>query len=115
MYTATISGQEAVDGAACWKLELKANSADVSYPRRVVWVDQKSFIPVKQELYAVSGMLLKTWTMGDVRPVGSRMWAHKMVIEDKVQAGSSTTLTFDSIQFSVALQDEIFSTRWLER
>lgn len=115
MYTATISGTEAVDGVPCWKLEMKANSTDISYPRRVVWVDQKNFIPVKQELYALSGMLLKTWTMGDIRPVGPRMWPHKMVIEDKVQSGSSTTLVFDSIQFSVGLQDEIFSARWLER
>lgn len=115
MYTGTIVAEETVDGRKTWKLEMKANSTDVSYPRRVVWIDQAQFIPTKQELYALSGMLLKTWSMTDVRAVGSRQFPHKMVIEDKVQAGSSTTLTFDTLAFSVALQDEVFSERWLER
>jgi hypothetical protein len=115
MYTATLSGEETVNGMKTWKLEMKANSPDVSYPRRVVWVDQATFIPVKQELYALSGTLLKTWAMSDVKAFGARQFPTKMVIEDKVQQGSSTTLVFDSIAFSVPLQDEVFSDRWLER
>jgi hypothetical protein len=38
-----------------------------------------------------------------------------MVIEDKLQQGSKTELTFQDMDFSVELQEEIFSTRWLER
>lgn len=115
MYTGTLVGEDTVDGRKTWKLEMKATATDVSYPRRVVWVDQATYIPLKQELYALSGMLLKTWTMSDVRAVGSRQWPYKMVVEDKVQAGSSTTLAFETIAFSVALEDEVFSERWLER
>jgi len=115
MYTATMVGEETVDGHKCFKLDMKANSTDVSYPHRVVWVDEGTYIPLKQEMYALSGMLLKTWAMSDVHAVGSRQWPSTMVIEDKVQTGSSTTLHFDSIAFSVPLQDEVFSTRWLER
>jgi outer membrane lipoprotein-sorting protein len=115
MYDGQVVGEESVDGRKCWKLDVKAVSADVAYPRRVLWVDQETSIPLKQELYALSGMLLKTWTMGDIVLVGSRQVARRMVIEDKVQAGSKTELVIEDIKFAIPLQDEVFTTRWLER
>ncbi len=115
MYDGQVVGEEPVDGRKCWKLDVKAVSADVAYPRRVIWVDQETSIPLKQELYALSGMLLKTWTMGDIVLVGSRQVARRMVIEDKVQAGSKTELVIEDIKFAIPLQDEVFTTRWLER
>jgi len=114
-YTGTIDGEEEVDSHRCWKLSLTAKSAETTYAKRTVWVDEQTYIPLKQELYAVSGMLLKTWTMGDVHLVGGRQWPSRMVIEDKLQQGSRTELVFDAVSFSVPLQEEIFSTRWLER
>lgn len=114
-YTGTLVGEETVDGRKCWKLDMKANSSDVSYPRRVVWVDQSVYVPIKQELYALSGTLLKTWTMTDVKAYGSRQFPTTMRIEDKLQASSSTELKFLSLSFSVSLESEVFSTRWLER
>jgi hypothetical protein len=115
LYTGSVLGEETVDGRPTWKLELKATSADVSYPRRLVWVDQATFIPVKQELYALSGMLLKAWSMSDVKDFGGRQFPTKMVIEDKVQANSRTELVFEELKFAVALESEVFSMRWLER
>lgn len=71
LYKGTVVGEEVVDGRKAWKLDLKAATPDVSYPRRVAWVDQQSFVPVKQELYALSGMLLKTWRWGTSRRSGT--------------------------------------------
>lgn len=114
-YTGTVAGEEAVEGRKAWKVELNANTPDVSYPRRLVWVDQETYIPLRQELYALSGMLLKVWTMGDVKDFGGRKFPTKMVIEDKVQKGSKTELVFEDLKFAVPLQEEVFSLRWLER
>jgi len=114
-YTGTVLGEETIDGQKCWKIELKAKSTEITYARRLIWVDQVNFIPLNQELYAISGMLLKGWTMGNIQTIEGRQFPMKMVIEDKLQTGSKTELIFDSIDFSVALQEEIFSTRWLER
>lgn len=114
-YTGTVDGEEVLDGRKCWKMTLIAKTPDVTYAKRIVWVDQQSYIPLRQELYAVSGMLLKVWAMSDVQTVEGRQWPSRMVIEDKVQQGSRTELKFDSVDFSVELQAEVFSTRWLER
>jgi outer membrane lipoprotein-sorting protein len=115
LYTGTVTGEDTIDGHKCWKLDLQANSAEVSYPRRTVWVDEATNIPLRQELYALSGMLLKVWTMSDVKDFGGRSFPTRMVIEDKVQTGSRTDIVFEDMKFAVPLQEEVFSLRWLER
>jgi outer membrane lipoprotein-sorting protein len=115
-YIATVIGEDTVDGRKCWKLEMKARDDSVSYPRRMSWIDQEVYIPLKQELYALSGMRLKTWTMSDVKEFpGGRRFPTKMTIQDDVKKESVTRLEFKEIEFAVPLEKEIFSLRWLER
>lgn len=114
-YSGVVEGEESFNGVKVWRVKLTAKSADVSYPTRVVLVDQVTYIPLRQELYATSGMLLKTWEMSDVRVIEGKNVAMKMVVEDKLQAGSRTELKFEAMDFSVAVPEEIFSVRWLER
>ncbi|MBK9645506.1 MAG: outer membrane lipoprotein-sorting protein [Deltaproteobacteria bacterium] len=114
-YNAVALPDEALGGRPCWVLDLTAKSEDVSYPRRKVWVDQAWLLPVRQELYALSGMLLKVWLMSDPKQYGERWYPMKMTVEDKLQQGSKTEIVFTEMLFSVPLEEEIFTTRWLER
>jgi outer membrane lipoprotein-sorting protein len=115
-YTAKVTGAEKVDGRDCWRLELKAKDDSVSYPKRVSWIDQESYIPLKQELYALSGMLLKTWTMSDVKSFdGGRRFPTKMVVQDHVKKDSVTRIEFTEMEFGIQFPGEVFSLRWLER
>jgi outer membrane lipoprotein-sorting protein len=114
-YTATVTGEEIVDGRATWRVELIAKVDTVAYPKRISWIDQELYIPLKQELYALSGMLLKTWTMSEIQQFGDRQFPMKMVVSDHVKKNSSTTIVFTDLVFGVELQDEVFSKRWLER
>lgn len=116
LYSATLSGSETVEGRPCWKLEMLALDSSISYPKRYSWVDQELSIPLKQELFAVSGMLLKTWKMSDIREFpGGRRFPARMEVVDELKKSSRTTLSFRDLQFGVALPDEVFSQRWLER
>lgn len=114
-YTSAVLGEETLDGRKVYKLELKAKDTTISYPRRLIWVDQETFVPSRQELYAVSGMLLKTWLMVDVKKIEGRDFPTRMVVEDQLQKGSKTEIVFEKVTFTVALPEEVFSTRWLER
>jgi hypothetical protein len=60
-------------------------------------------------------MLLKTWTMGDVKAIDGKNVPMKMVITDALKEGSSTTIETLEMKFDVPLEDEVFSRRWLER
>ena len=115
-YQATVEGEDTIDGRRCYKMVMVANDESITYPKRVAWVDAETKIPIRQELYAVSGMLVKTWTMTDVREYeGGRRFPSTMKISDALQAGSETVLELTDITFGVALEDEVFSVRWLER
>jgi outer membrane lipoprotein-sorting protein len=102
-------------GRMCWKVEMTAKDPSVSYPKRIAWVDQEYAIAVRQELYAVSGMMLKTWTMGNIGKFGDRWFPQFMEITDKLQQGTKTNMVFSAVQFGVPTPDEVFSVRWLER
>ena len=115
MYDAKILGEEMVDGRKHWKLEATAKDSSVSYPKRIIWIDDEYRIPTKQELYALSGLLLKTWTMSEIKQIEGKNVPMKMVISDALKKGSSTTIVTESITFDIPLQDQIFSRRWLER
>lgn len=115
-YTAKVTGEETLDGAPCWKLELVAKDPSVSYPKRLTWISKDTLIPARQELYALSGMLLKTWTMSGVKELaGGRRFPTQMAITDAVKKESVTRLEFKALEFGVPLQDEVFALRWLER
>lgn len=115
-YTAKVTGESTVDGHACWTLELNAKNDTVTYPKRITSVDKVTAIPLKQELYALSGMLLKTWTMSDVKEFpNGRKFPTRMTVQDHVKKESVTKIEFKDVEFGVDFPKEVFSLRWLER
>ncbi len=114
-YVATVVGSETLEGRTCWRIEANARDESVTYPKRVMWIDAQSLMPLRQELFAVSGMKLKTWTMSDIRTVEGRQVAFRMEIADELKPGSKTVLVTESVSFGVPLEDEVFTKNWLER
>lgn len=114
-YVATMGSEEVINGRKCWRIDMTARSTDVAYPKRVSWVDQEYRVPVREELYALSGMLLKVFTFSEVQDFDGRKFPTLFTAEDQLQAGSKTELRFTDVKFKVPLQEEIFSLRWLER
>jgi outer membrane lipoprotein-sorting protein len=115
VYNATVAGEEQISGRPCYRIEMQARNDEVSYPKRISWIDREHMVPVREELYALSGMMLKSWEMSEVKDFQGRAFPTRIVVEDQLQAGSKTTLEFLDIDFTVALEEEIFSKRWLER
>jgi len=115
MYTAAVTGEAELDGRPCWTVEATATDESVSYPKRVFWIDQEWRIPLKQELFALSGMLLKTWHMSDPVQLEGQWMPTRMEIVDELKTGSKTVIVIDSVELGVELEDEVFSRRWLER
>ena len=115
-YTAKVVGSGAVDGHACWKVEMIAKDNTVTYPKRETCIDKQHKIALESKMFALSGMLLKTWTMHDVQvfPDG-RAYPMRMEIVDNLQTGTQTTLQFEDLVFGVKVPEEVFTTRWLER
>ena len=59
-YTATLAGEDMINGEACYVLELKARHNRTTYDRVRYWVTKNREVALKAKFYALSGKLLKT-------------------------------------------------------
>ena len=108
-YTAEVLGSEVVDEEQCWVLELIAKTSDVAYYKRKLWVDQKKYIPLKEELFAKSGKLLKKTELKDITKMQGRWYPGRIIFKDMLKRGKGTEFIIESIQFDVKIPDHIFS------
>jgi len=100
-YESRVVGEETVDENPCWIVQLTAISEDVAYHSRKMWVDKVRYIPVKSELFAKSGKLLKRLEMFDVVKMESRWYPRKMIFRDMLKEGDGTEFIIDEIHFNV--------------
>jgi outer membrane lipoprotein-sorting protein len=114
-YSAIVGGSEAIDGRQCWTLELTAKKEDVPYYSRKVWVDKERSIPLKEELYAKSGKLLKKLELKDVKNVEGRWFPTQMKFKDMLKTGDGTEFLVDSIRFDQEIPEYIFSKAALRK
>ncbi len=108
-YDAAVTGSEEFNGADCWILELHANSPDVAYQLRKMWVDKTRYLPLKEELYAKSGTLLKKTELFDIKRVGNRWYPGKIVFKDMLKKGDGTEFIVDKIEFNVTVPEQLLN------
>jgi outer membrane lipoprotein-sorting protein len=114
-YNAVVVGSEEMSGRKTWKLELKAKVDNVAYASRKLWVDSERFVPLREELYAKSGQLLKRSTMSDVVQIEGRWFPKTVVYKDMLKQGDGTEFKIIEIQFNQELPEYIFSKAALKR
>ena len=114
-YDAGVIGSETIDNRDCWIVELQAKTADVSYQLRKMWVDKSRYIPLKEELYAKSGQLLKRLEFLEITKINNRWYPKKMVFKDMLKKGDGTEFVIVDIEFDEEIPDYIFSKASLKK
>ena len=114
-YAAVNTGTEEIDGRKCFVLELTAIVTDVNYFKRKSWIDTERFVPLKEELYAKSGQLLKQTVLSAVKQVQGRWFPTAILYKDMLKAGDGTEFRMTSIQFDQVIPDYIFSKAALKK
>ncbi|HBX45970.1 outer membrane lipoprotein-sorting protein [Limibacterium fermenti] len=115
MYTPTLAGGETIDGRKCYVVKLTAKVNDVAYHSQKMWVDTERLVPLKQELYAKSGQLLKQITLSDIKRIQNRWFPTKMNYKDMLKDGKGTEYTITNIQFDKDIPATIFSKASLKQ
>lgn len=115
-YDVTVTGEEEVDGRACYILELSVKEGvSVSYHLRKLWVDKLRYLPLKEELFAKSGKLLKMFTIKEVFQFKDRWYPKRMVFKDVLKKGDGTEVIIESIEFNVDIPEHIFTKASLRK
>ena len=110
LYTATFEGEEYIDDRKCYILFLESKVDGISYPKRREWVDAEYFLPIKEELYAKSGKLLKSTSMDGIKKIGERWFPSRFVFKDELKKNSKgTEWIINDIQFDQDIPEIIFS------
>jgi outer membrane lipoprotein-sorting protein len=115
MYSAKKTGNELLEDRTCYILELTAKVTDVTYYKQKIWVDAERFVPLKQELYAKSGQLLKRVTFSDVKKIGTRWFPMTVLYKDMLKDGIGTEFKILSIQFDTAIDPMKFNKASLRK
>ena len=116
MYKATIEGSEMIDGRKHWILSLNARVIGLSYPKRRAWVDVEYLLPMREELYAKSGKLLKSTSMDGIKKVQGRWFPTRFIFRDELKRNSQgTEWIIDEIKFDVDIPDSRFSKALLRK
>jgi outer membrane lipoprotein-sorting protein len=115
IYDAKVIDEEEIDGRKTWILELTAKVDDVAYFKRKVWIDTERYIPLKEDLFAKSGQLLKRVTMSGVQKIEGRWFPTIVVYKDMLKQGDGTEFKMTSIKFNQKIQEYIFTKAALKQ
>ena len=115
LYSVKVIGEEIFHERQCCVLELSAKKEDIAYYRRQIWVDKSRFVALKENLYAKSGMLLKTMEIREVMEVQHHWIAKSVLYKDVLKEGQGTEFFVDSIVLDTAIADYLFSKAALKK
>jgi outer membrane lipoprotein-sorting protein len=115
VYDAKVIGEDMIDGRKTYILELTATVADVAYHTRKMWIDTERSVPLKEELYAKSGQLLKRTELKDVQLIQGRWFPMTIVFKDMLKQGEGTEFRMTSVKFNQDIPDYIFSKASLKQ
>lgn len=115
-YNAIVIGSEVLEERKTWVLELTAKVENLVYASRKLWVDNERYVPLKEELYAKSGKLLKRAVMSDVEQIDGRWFPKTVLYKDMLkQGGDGTRFIITNIRFNENIPDYIFSKAALKQ
>lgn len=115
VYHAEIESEEEVDGRKIIVLKLSAKVDDAAYESRRLWVDSEYYLPVKEELYAKSGQLLKRTNLSDFKNIEGRWYPMKLKFKDVLKQGEGTNWEIINIQFNQEIPDYLFTKASLKQ
>ena len=115
IYDAKVINEEEYDGRTCWVVEMIAKVDDASYEQRKVWVDQERYVPLKEELFAKSGQLLKKTTLSNVQKIDNRWFPMKINYKDMLKDGRGTDYIIKEIEFDANIPAHIFTKASLSK
>lgn len=115
VYLARVAGNEKIGDRNTVLLELTAKLEDVAYYSRKLWVDAERYVPLKEELFAKSGQLLKRTDLSEVRQIQGRWFPTALVFKDMLKEGDGTEYRVTSIKFNQDIPDYIFTKAALKQ
>jgi outer membrane lipoprotein-sorting protein len=84
------------------------------YTYKISWIDQESFLPLKEEYYGPGDRLLKVFSADKVEHIQGLPTVLQRTMRD-AETGHRTEVSFTQVRYNQGLKDALFSERYLRR
>lgn len=98
-----------VAGRKTYVVESKPKG-NTDYSRRMIWIDQERWLPLKEEYFDAQNKPLRTFTADKVEQVGGQ-WTITARTMKNLQTGHRSEVLFKDVQYNTGLGDDIFTER----
>jgi len=107
-------GEEALDGAACWKIESKPRQTKSSqYTSSRVWIRKDNYVPVQYENY-VKDTLVRRLQEKEIEKIQG-IWTARLLEMADLRRDSRTILKLENVRYNVPMKDDDFTVQALRR
>lgn len=96
-----------------YQFEVTAKTEDVSYPKRVFWVEQTTGLPLKVQSYSLNGTLMQTAYYIKYTPIQGKYLFTKAIFIDEFEKGNKTIVELKEISLR-KIDDKVFTKAFLE-
>jgi len=109
-----MAGEEAVDGAACWRIEARPRQGKVSqYTLSRVWIRKDNYVPAQYENF-VKDQLARRLHQSDIRNV-QNIWTACLLEMTDLRRKSRTTMRIEKLEYNIPMKDDDFTVQALRR
>jgi hypothetical protein len=113
-YAYSLLGDDAVDGAPCWKIEaIPRQTKSSQYTRLIVWIRKDNYVFARVENY-VKSRLVRRLAYSNIENVQG-LWTARILEMADLTRGSRTRLTLDKLQYNVPMKDDDFTLQAIRR
>ena len=105
--------KEELEGRSCFVIQSIPKGLS-EYTKRISWVDEENFLPLKEEFYDKQNELYRQFEAVEVKDINGILTITKRVMKN-VKTGHRTEVAFQSVEYDLGIEDDIFSERYLRK
>lgn len=106
--------EEMLDGQPVIRAELRARPSTQGYARIVSYIDPVNKTIIRNDCYAISNTMIKTIAYSNHQMIGEYKVPMKTTIENHLEKGRHSVMTFDAVEAQEGIEDYMFSLGYLE-
>jgi hypothetical protein len=109
-----LEGEDAIDGAPCWRIESRPRQGKVSqYTRSLVWIRKDNYVPAQYENF-VKDQVARRLHESQIENVQG-IWTARLLEMTDLRRNSRTILRFEKLEYNVPMKDDDFTVQALRR
>jgi len=114
LYDYTLIGEEAIDGATCWKIQaVPKQSKSSQYTNSTVWIRKDNYAFARVDFYVIT-QIVRRLEYSDIRNIQGIWTAGAMTMTD-LRRGSVTRLARSNVEYNVPLNVAGFTLQGIRR